>query len=194
MKPRILIFAGSIRNGSLHRRLAMETAARLTAAGADATFADLRDYPMPLYDGDLEAGEGLPPAAKDFKDLVRGHEAIVIASPEYNGSFTALLKNAIDWISRPEPGEPPLAVFRGKLAAIMSASPGPGGGGRGLRHLRELLEMIGVTVIPEQLAIARGSQAFDSQGRLGRTEDTEAMRKLVAGLTQSLEKRNAVTA
>ena len=194
MKPRILIFAGSIRNGSLHRRLAMETAARLKAAGADATFADLRDYPMPLYDGDLEAGQGLPPAAKAFKELVRQHDSIVIASPEYNGSFTALLKNAIDWISRPEAGEPPLAVFRGKVAAIMSVSPGPGGGGRGLRHLRELLEMIGVTVIPEQLAIARGSQAFDSQERLGRLEDTEAMEKLVAGLTQSLEERNAVTA
>ena len=194
MKPRILIFAGSIRNGSLHRQLAMEAAARLQAAGAEATFADLRDYPMPLYDGDLEAGEGIPPAARAFKELVRQHDAIVIASPEYNGSFTGLLKNTIDWISRPEAGELPLAVFRGKLAAIMSVSPGPGGGGRGLRHLRELLEMIGVTVIPEQLAIARSSQAFDGQGRPGRPEDTEAMRKLAAGLTQSLEKQNAVTA
>ena len=194
MKPKTLIFAGSIRNGSLHRRLAMEAAARLQAAGADATFADLRDYPMPLYNGDLEAGEGLPPAAKAFKELVRRHDAIVIASPEYNGSFTALLKNTIDWISRPEAGEPPLAVFRGKLAAIMSVSPGPGGGGRGLRHLRELLEMIGVTVIPEQLAIARSSQAFDSQGRLVRTDDSEALEKLVAGLTQSLEEHRAVTA
>jgi len=194
MKPRILIFAGSIRKGSLHRGLAMEAAARLTAAGADATFADLRDYPMPLYDGDLEAGQGLPAAAKAFKELVRQHDAIVIASPEYNGSFTALLKNTIDWISRPEAGEPSLAVFRGKLAGIMSVSPGPAGGGRGLRHLRELLEMIGVTVIPEQLAIARASQAFDSQGRLGRPEDTEAMRTLVAGLSQTLEKRTTVTA
>lgn len=194
MKPRILIFAGSTRNGSLHRSLALEAASRLQAAGADATFADLRDYPMPLYDGDLEAGEGLPPAAKAFKDLMRQHDAIVIASPEYNGSFTALLKNTIDWTSRPEAGEPPLAVFRGKLAAIMSVSPGPGGGGRGLRHLRELLEMIGVPVIPEQLAIARCSQAFDGQGRLGRQEDTEAMRKLVAGITHALEQSNAVTA
>jgi chromate reductase len=194
MKPRILIFAGSIRNGSLHRRLALEAVAQLQAAGTEAVFADLRDYPMPLYDGDLETGEGIPPAAKAFKELVRQHDAIVIASPEYNGSFTALLKNAIDWISRPEAGESPLAVFRGKVAAIMSVSPGPAGGGRGLRHLRELLEMIGVTVIPEQLAIARGSQAFDSQDRLVRVEDTEVMRKLVAGLTQSLEKQNAVTA
>ncbi len=187
MKPKILIFAGSTRNGSLHRRLAMEAAERLEAAGADATFADLRDYPMPLYDGDLEAAQGLPPAAKAFKELVRRHDAIVIASPEYNGSFTALLKNTIDWISRPEAGEPTLAVLRGKVAAIMSVSPGPGGGGRGLRHLRELLEMIGVTVIPGQLAIARSSQAFDSQGKLIRLEDTEAMQELVAGLSQALE-------
>jgi chromate reductase len=194
MKPRILTFAGSARNDSLHRRLGREATLRLQAAGAEATFADLRDYPMPLYDGDLEAGQGLPPAAKAFKELVRRQDAIVIASPEYNGSFTALLKNAIDWISRPEAGEPPLAVFRGKLAAIMSASPGPGGGGRGLRHLRELLEMIGVTVIPEQLMIARSLQAFDGEGGLGRTEDSEAMRKLVAGLSQALVQREAVNA
>src|SRR5438552_11682893 len=140
MKPKILTFAGSIRHGSLHRNLAIEAAEALRAAGAEATFADLADYPMPLYDGDIEAAQGLPPAAKAFKELLRQHDALAIASPEYNGSFTALLKNAIDWISRPEAGEPALAVFRGKLAAIMSASPGPGGGRRSLRQLRELLE------------------------------------------------------
>src|SRR5947209_4377279 len=191
-KPKILVLAGSTRKESIHRKLARQTVETLRAAGADATFADLRDYPMPLYDGDLEAGEGIPPAAKAFKELLRQHDAIVIASPEYNGSFSALLKNVIDWISRPEAGEPPLAVLRGKLAAIMSASPGPGGGRRGLRHLRELLEMIGVTVIPQQLAVARASQAFDSEGKLARTEDAEALRELAGSLVRALEQRNAV--
>ena len=194
MKPRILTFAGSTRADSLHRRLARETAEALRAAGAEATFVDLGDYPMPLYDGDFEAAHGLPPAAKAFKELVRQHDALVIASPEYNGSFTALLKNAVDWISRPEPGEPPLTVFRGKIAAILSASPGPGGGRRGLRHLRELLEMIGVTVIPEQLALARASQAFDTEGKLARPEDVEVIGKIAASLSDALDQRAPVAA
>jgi len=182
MQPKILVFAGSKRAGSYHRKLAAAAHSALNDAGADATLADLRDYPMPIYDGDLEAEQGLPGPAKAFKELVRRHDALVIASPEYNGSFPALLKNAIDWASRPEPGEPPLAAFRGKTAALLSASPGPGGGQRGLRHLRELLEMIGVRVIPAQVAIPRVAAAFDPQGKLARPEDAEALRRLVAEL------------
>jgi chromate reductase len=125
------------------------------------TLADLRDYSMPLYDGDAEAAQGIPSNALRFKELVREHDALVLASPEYNGSFSAMLKNTIDWISRPAPGEPPLAVFRGKQAALLSASPGPGAGKRGLRHLRELLEMIGMRVVPSQVTVARGFEAFD---------------------------------
>ena len=94
MKPKILVFAGSIRNGSHHRQLARAAAAALAKSGAYVTLADLRDYPMPLYDGDLEAAAGLPEAAKAFKELLRAHDAFVIASPEYNGSFTALLDEA----------------------------------------------------------------------------------------------------
>jgi chromate reductase, NAD(P)H dehydrogenase (quinone) len=137
---------------------------------------------MPFYDGDLETAGGLPAPAKAFKELLRAHDALVIASPEYNGSFPALLKNAIDWASRPEPGEPHLAVFRGKTAALLSASPGPGGGARGLRHLRELLEMIGVQVLPEQLAVTRATHAFDSSGRLLREQDRDALQRLAARL------------
>jgi chromate reductase len=178
MSRKILVFAGSTRANSLHRKLALETVDLLRASGADATFADIRDYPMPIYDGDLEEASGLPPNAKAFKELARAHDVFVIASPEYNGSFPAVLKNAIDWISRPEPGEPRLAVFRGKTAAIMSASPGPGGGRRGLKHLRELLEMIGVTVIPAQLEVALASQAFDDSGKLLRPEDVRGLEHL----------------
>jgi NAD(P)H-dependent FMN reductase len=180
--PAILVFAGSIRTGSYNRLLGRAVADALAAAGAEVTFADLRDYPMPVYDGDLEAAGGLPPNAKVFKELLRAHEIIVIASPEYNGSFTALLKNAIDWTSRPEPGEPPLAVYRGKTAAILSASPGAGGGRRGLRHLRELLEMMGVQVIAEQVSIARSNEAFDGAGHLLRPEDAAALHAAVSTL------------
>ncbi|HYW45866.1 MAG TPA: NAD(P)H-dependent oxidoreductase [Bryobacteraceae bacterium] len=182
MTPRILVFAASNRADSYNRKLALAAAAALAGSGAEVTFADLRDYPMPLYDGDLETAEGMPQNAKAFKELVRRHDALVIASPEYNGSFSALLKNTVDWVSRPEPGEPPLAAFRGKTAALLSASPGPGGGQRGLRHLRELLEMIGVKVLPAQVAIPRATAAFDAEGKLARAEDAAALERLVADL------------
>ena len=179
---KVLVFAGSVRQDSFHRKLALEAVGYLRAAGVDATFADLRDYPMPLYDGDVESVHGLPANAQAFKELVRLHDAIVIASPEYNGSFPALLKNVIDWISRPQGDEPRLAAFAGKRAALLSTSPGPGGGKRGLRHLRELLEMIGVTVVPEQLTIAKAFQAFDAEGHLTRPEDREQLEKVLASI------------
>jgi chromate reductase len=186
-KPRVLVFAGSTRSGSLHRKLAREAAAALERQGLEVTLADLRDYPMPIYDGDLEASAGMPDAAKAFKNLMRAHDAFVIASPEYNGSFAALLKNAIDWATRPEPGEPRLAAFQNKKAAILAASPGQLGGQRGLRHLRELLEMLHVAVLPTQLALARAGEAFDSEGHLVRPEDRAALDHLAAELAQALK-------
>ena len=166
----------------------------LREAGAEATLADLREFPMPIYDGDLEAGEGLPPAARKLKELARRHDGFAIASPEYNGSFPALLKNALDWISRPEPGERPLEVFRGKVAAILSASPGPGGGRRGLRHLRELLQMMNVSVIPQELAMARSGAALDAAGRLVRAEDLTGLRELAHALTQAAAQKEEAAA
>src|SRR3954447_3695602 len=175
MMPKVLVFAGSTRTGSLHRKLAIAAAADLRARGLDVTLADLRDYPMPLYDGDLETESGVPENARAFRQLLERHDVFVIASPEYNGSFPALLKNVIDWTSRPTPGERPAAVFHRKTAALLSASPGPGGGSRGLRHLRELLQMVGVEVLPVDVTIPRASSAFDDEGRLARPEDTAAL-------------------
>ncbi len=183
--PNILVVAGSARLDSVNRKLARQTVEALRHAGVEATLADLRDFPLPIYDGDLEAGEGIPPAAKALKELARAHDGFAIASPEYNGSFPALLKNALDWMSRPEPGERPLEVFRGKVAAILSASPGPGGGRRGLHQLRELLEMMSVSVIPRELAIAQSGGAFDDTGRLIRAEDAAGLRELTAGLAHA---------
>jgi NAD(P)H-dependent FMN reductase len=192
--PKILVLAGSARLDSIHRKLARQTVEALRNAGLEATLADLRDFPMPIYDGDLEAGQGLPPAAKALKELARRHDGFAIASPEYNGSFPALLKNALDWISRPEPGDRHLEVFRGKVAAILSASPGPGGGRRGLHQLRELLEMMSVSVIPQELAIARSSAALDTAGRLMRTEDLTGLQELAAALAQAAARKEEAAA
>ena len=175
---KVLVFAASTRTGSLNRKLAGLAALELRQAGLDVTLADLAGFPMPLYDGDTEAAQGLPENARRFKELVRGHDALVIASPEYNGSFSALLKNTIDWISRPASGEPMLAVFRGKPAAILSTSPGPGAGNRGLKHLRELLQMIGMNVIDAQVAVPKAFAAFDTEGQLVRAEDRAALQLL----------------
>lgn len=140
-----LVFAGSTRGDSIHRRLAKSIAGGLDGS----TLIELRDFPMPLYDGDLEAADGLPANARRFKELLRKHETLVVVSPEYNGFFPAIVKNAIDWATRPEPGESHSAAFRGKNVVLVSASPGPGGGRRGLVQLREQFEVLGANVVSE---------------------------------------------
>ena len=189
--PKILVIAGSTRAASTNRLLAKEAAAALREAGVDVTLADLRDFPMPLYDADLEAASGLPPAARALKELAREADGFAIASPEYNGSYPAVLKNAIDWISRVEPGDGPLEVFRGKPAGILSASPGQGGGKRVLKQLRELLEMIRMTVVPHHVSIANSGEAFDAAGRLVRISDIESLSKLTSELAGAVRQRVA---
>lgn len=163
---RILAFAGSLRSGSWNKKLARIAAAGARAAGAEVTEIDLRDIPMPLYDGDMEREQGLPPNAKVFKRLLIENQGVLISSPEYNSAVSGVLKNAIDWASRPEPGEPPLVAFKGKVAGLMAASPGNLGGVRGLAALRSILGNIGVIVIPTQMGIARANEAFDERGEL----------------------------
>jgi NAD(P)H-dependent FMN reductase len=183
---RALVFAGSTRTDSLHRKLAAAAAAELRRRGVEVTLADLRDYAMPLYDGDLESSEGLPAGARAFRNLLAEHDLLVIASPEYNGSFPALVKNVIDWTSRPAAaGERSAVFYRGKRAALLAASPGQGGGRRGLRHLRELLEMIGVTVIGEPLAVGSALQAFDDEGILVRPDAVEAVERLADAVAEA---------
>ena len=173
--PQVLVFAGSLRADSLHRKLARAALAPLRDAGGSPRYVELRDYPMPLYDGDLEVAEGMPDSVRQLREVIQNADALAIASPEYNGSFSPLVKNVVDWLSRPVPGERPLAVYNGKVAGLLSGSPGQGGGRRGLRHLRELLEMIGVRVIAEEVIIPRASQAFDREGRLTREADAELL-------------------
>ena len=164
--PKILAFAGSTREASWNKRLVKVAAEGARSAGAEVTVIDLRDFPMPLYDGDLEAGEGLPEAAKRLKALFMEHQGLLIGSPEYNGGMSAVLKNTIDWLSRKEGDEPGLAAYKDKVAGIMSTSPGKLGGLRGLVHIRQILTNIGVLVIPQQHALGGAVDAFGEDGML----------------------------
>lgn len=190
--PKILAFAGSARTDSFNKKLVKIAAAGAEAAGADVTYLDLRDLPMPLFDQDLEAREGLPENALRFKQLLKSHQGFLIACPEYNSSITPLLKNSIDWASRPEPGEASmgLSCFRDKVAVIMSAAAGGLGGLRGLVHVRSILGNIGVLVLPDQKSIPQAYEAFDEQGSLKDPKQQTAVVQLGAKLTSILDKLN----
>lgn len=175
---RILAFAGSTRTASFNKKLIKVAKGGAEAAGAEVTLLDLRDYPMPLYDGDLEADTGLPDNARKLKDLMLDHHGLLISSPEYNSSISAVLKNTIDWISRPEPDVAPLAHFDGKVAGIVSASPGALGGLRGLVQLRAILSNIKVLVVPEQLAVPAAHEAFAEDGSLKDAARQQAVERI----------------
>ncbi|MDE0206546.1 MAG: NAD(P)H-dependent oxidoreductase, partial [Candidatus Tectomicrobia bacterium] len=135
-QPAILAFAGSTRADSFNKKMVRIAADGARNGGAKVTLVDLRDFAMPVYDGDLEAAEGLPDAAQAFKKLMIANDGFLIAAPEYNSSISAVLKNTIDWVSRPVPDEPRLAAFQGKAAVLMSAAAGGFGGVRSLAHVR----------------------------------------------------------
>ncbi len=163
---RILAFAGSARRDSFNRKLAAFASERARQAGADVTLLELARYPMPLYDGDLEASEGLPDNVVAVRELMLEHDGFLIACPEYNGSITPLLKNVIDWTSRPSEGVGTTAAYRGKVAALCSCSPGALGGMRGLVHVRAILSGIGVLVVPGDVSVGSAHKAFDDSGSL----------------------------
>ena len=189
--PKILAFAGSARSGSFNKMLVKVAADGARKAGAQVTYLDLRDLPMPLFDQDLEERDGEHPNAKAFKDLLRAHDGVLLSSPENNSTYSALLKNAIDWASRKRPGEQPLECFAGKVACIMSASPGPFGGLRGIIQLRTLLSNIRFLVLPDQLTVSGADKAFDADGRLKDPKLQEAAERLGALLAGTLAKLKA---
>lgn len=172
---RVLAFAGSLRDQSFNRRLIHIAAAGARDAGADVTILDLREHRLPIFDQDLEQTEGIPETAKKLKDIFRDHDALLISSPEYNSSFSAVFKNTIDWVSRPEDDHPPLSCFDGKVAGIMAASPGGLGGLRGLVHVRAMLQNIKVMVVPQQMAISNAADAFDDDDQLKDDSKQEAI-------------------
>ena len=164
---KILAFAGSARKDSLNKKLLKIAAAGAAAAGAEVTLVDLADFAMPLFNQDLESEQGMPEKAGEFKKLMSAHDGFLIASPEYNGAFSPLLKNTIDWASRSESDdEPPLVAYRGKTAAIMATSPGGLGGMRGMVMLRMLLGNLGVMVLPDQQAVPNGFKVFNDDGSM----------------------------
>lgn len=182
MQPQILVFAGSTRGGSLNARLAHAAAAELRRLGARVTHISLADYPMPIYDGDLETQQGMPEPARRLRALFEASDGFLIVSPEHNAGISALLKNTIDWISRELDGQSGLIPYRGKVAALMAASPGSVGGLRGLVQLRATLTTLQVLVLPEQLALPAAHQAFDEDGAL----KDERFRVMLHAVTQRL--------
>ena len=188
MTAKILVFAGASRTGSFNKKLAAQAAAALRAAGAEVTHVDLRDFPMPLYDGDLEATQGIPEHAMRLKALFHAHDGLLLACPEYNTSITGLLKNTIDWVSRSAPGETTLQCFEGKIASLVSASPGALGGLRGLVHVRAILGGIGVFVLPTQLAVSRATDAFDEAGKLKDAKQQATLEKIARQLVTTVTK------
>lgn len=187
--PRILAFGGSLRRDSFNQKLVAVAVAGAREAGAEVTLIALRDFPLPVFDQDLEDAEGMPAAAKALKQLFREHDGLLIAAPEYNSSLTAALKNAFDWVSRAETDdEPPLVAFAGKTAALCAASPGALGGLRGLVHVRAILGNIGVTVLPDQVAVSKAHEAFAADGTLSDAKQAARVQKLGAQLARHLTK------
>ncbi len=177
-EPRLLFISGSSREKSWNKKLARLGHQIADANGIASAFADLGDYPMPIYNGDIEAQEGAPDNCRKLKALMKVHSGIFIASPEYNASFSPLLKNAIDWVSHTkEDGEPGTEVFKTRVFALGSASPGGMGGLRGLSSLRLVLENgLNALVLPDQFLVPRAADAFDEDGHL-RNKDNQAIFK-----------------
>ena len=166
--PKILVIPGSTRTGSHNVRLAALAAKELTLLDAEVTRISLADYPLPLYEADLDARAGQPAEALQLKQMIQAHHGVFITSPEYSASVTPLLKNAMDWVSRVrERGDPTYAAFKNRVFAIASASPGSAGGLRSLMALRQILELgCGALVIPEQVAVPSAEFAFDDKDEL----------------------------
>ncbi len=189
--PSLLAFAGSSRADSLNKKLARAASAIAERAGATVTFADLADYPMPLYDGDLEDAGGIPEKALAFRALLKQHDGFLIASPEYNGALSGLLKNVIDWASRPLEGEKPLACFEDKTCALLAASPGRLGGIRGLPALRVILSGIGTNVLAKDFCLGGAGGAFADDGSLADDQQRAHLERVVQNLVAVTTKLRA---
>ena len=190
-KPRILVFAGSAREASLNKKLARAAARVIDESGGEATFIDLRDFPMPIYEGDLEEREGMPAEARRLRELFVSHPAFLIVSPENNGTIPSLLKNAIDWLSRDVDGRSGLEPYRGKVVALMAASPGAFGGVVCLSHLRNSLAKLLAHVIPEQFPLPKADQPFAEDGSLTQAWQQKSVKTVVMSLLETTRRLTA---
>lgn len=184
---KLLFISGSARSGSYNRKLARLGERIAEANGIPSAFADLGDYKMPIYDGDLEQSEGIPEAAYKLKHLMSVHDGIFIASPEYNAGISPLLKNALDWVSRiSEDGEAAGAVFKTRVFALGAATPSGLGGIRGLLQLREVLSVgLGAMVIPDQAMVSKANDNFDDDGKLKNELFADALKTTVLRLARA---------
>lgn len=181
-KPRILVFAGSLRTESWNHKLAVAASKGAEAAGATVTIIRLREFQLPLYDQEIEDHQGLPENCLKLKELFKAHHGLIIGCPEYNSSITGVLKNTIDWVSRPREGEAPLECFDRKVVGLTAASEGALGGIRGLPTERTILGHIKAIVLPDQFALSKCNEAFDDKGNL----KNENQRKMAEGVGKAV--------
>lgn len=181
--PRILAFSGSARKESLNKKLLGNVVEAVRAAGGEVTLVDLNELPLPLYHGDLEDREGMPANATKLVGLIQSHQGLLIASPEYNSQMTPLLKNTIDWCTRGDDNP-----FEGRVAAVVSASPGNFGGVRSLTLARQLLTHLGAHVVPVQCILPQADKAFDTSGKLTSPRAQETARKVAEALVATTRK------
>lgn len=180
---KILAIAGSLREHSLNKRVLKVAIEGARRAGAEVTFVDLRDLPMPIYNEDDHKKNGFDANALKFQDILNAHHGLLISSPEYNGSIPGGFKNAIDWASRQSDKYKTNEVFKGKCAAMITASPGSFGGIRCLAHLRGVLSIMGVNVLPSEIAVTFAAGKFDGNGE---TMTDEKMKGLLEYLGASM--------
>ena len=182
---KILVIPGSLRTGSLNAKLAATIAHELVVAGVEVTRISLSDFPLPIYDGDLQAKSGIPKNALNLKRMMGAHQGVLIVTPEYNSSVPALVKNTIDWVSRVhDPQETRGQVFRDRAFAIAAASGGRLGGARALAALRLILTACHAPVVPNQLALSFAEQAYDDKDRLKHPHDIEALNAMLRQLVE----------
>jgi len=174
---RLVTFCGSIRSGSLNRKL-LAQAIEVLRPQAELDHAELRDVPLPIYDGDIETATGVPEPARLLADRIAAADGLVLASPEYNNSIPGALKNAIDWMSRLRPHQP----FRGKPILLIGASPGPFGAIRSQMALRQVMTSLLAILVPNQVAVPHADQAFEPDGRLKDPKTRGALEKACAEL------------
>ncbi len=182
----MLFFAGSLRADSYNKKYAREALRLAKEAGAQGEFLDLRDYAMPIYDGDIETQSGIPETTKQLSAKIKAADALVISAPEYNGSITGVLKNTLDWLSREKP-----VSIAGKHVLLIGASPGALGGVRGLWQTRMPFEVLGAHVYPTVMGLPKADAAFDENGRLKDEKTAQQLGKLVGSFLQHVKGKAA---
>ncbi|HEU5048454.1 MAG TPA: NAD(P)H-dependent oxidoreductase [Rickettsiales bacterium] len=171
---KLLCFAGALRKDSYNKKFVREAMRFAREAGAETEFVDLKDYPMPPYDGDIESTTGIPETTSALAKRIAAADALIISTPEYNGSIPGILKNVVDWLSREKP-----VSLTNKPLLLLAASPGALGGVRSLWHTRVPFEVLGVHVFPNMMGLQNASTAFDEQGKLKEEKPTQQLKKLV---------------